>query len=72
MLKETWTHSKTDNGLYTQRSKIHWTPVVTLGGSTYLIDERNGSKGPYLGAAAADDDRTISILSHLITRYRIT
>jgi hypothetical protein len=36
--------------------KIHWTPQVTLEGSTYSIEERNWSKGPNL--EDDDDDKT--------------
>lgn len=46
-------------GLYIWRNMTHWTPKVTLEGSTYLIEERNGSKRPNLDVAYdgdVDDD----------------
>jgi hypothetical protein len=39
-------------GIYKVIIIIHWTPQVTLEGSTYSIGEQNGSKGPNL----EDDD----------------
>jgi hypothetical protein len=35
---------------------MHWTPQVTLEGSTYSIEERNGSKSPKL---EEEDDEII-------------
>jgi hypothetical protein len=34
----------------------YWAPEVTLEGSTYLTEERNGSKGPNLDVEDKDDD----------------
>jgi hypothetical protein len=57
MLKE-WnrTHSRTVNGLLTERNINNRTPRVTLEASTYLIGARTGSKHPNLDAATDDDD----------------
>jgi hypothetical protein len=40
----TWTHSKTVDGLYVWSNRIHWTPEITLEGSTQLTGERNGTE----------------------------
>jgi hypothetical protein len=38
---------------------IQWTPQVTLEGSTYSIEQQNGSKGPNLEEEEDDDDDTL-------------
>jgi hypothetical protein len=37
-------------------TKINWTPQVKLEGSTYLIEEWNGSKCPNVDVVNDDDD----------------
>jgi hypothetical protein len=44
--------SKRVNGLHTHRNKVRRKPKVTLEESTYLTEERKGSKGPSFDAAA--------------------
>jgi hypothetical protein len=44
------------------RHKIHWTPQAPLEGSTYSIEEWNGSKGPNLEDEDDDDKSHLDFL----------